>query len=331
MSEHVKVSNSLVDTSSGGAFQRKSSSFRNTITADGSNGFKAEPNRYHLYVSLACPWAHRTMLFRKLKGLEDVIGLSVVHYYMGEYGWSFKKEHKGDVDDATTGDSVHNFDFLRQVYMKSDPDYNGRITVPVLWDKHKNVIVNNESSEIIRILNKEFNAFAKNPSLDLCPEELRADIDKMNEYVYPNINNGVYRCGFATSQQAYEEAFRDLFTALDKIEDVLSKSRFLTGDKFTEADVRLFTTLIRFDVVYVGHFKCNKKQIRQYPAIYNYLKELYQHPSIKPTVNFKHIKNHYYMSHPSINPTGVVPVGPDPSDLDSPHNRSSFGGVSEFA
>jgi putative glutathione S-transferase len=239
---------------------------------------------------------------------------------MGDMGWTFDKS-----DDGLVSDEVNHANLLREVYLKANPDYDGRITVPVLWDKHKNTIVNNESAEIIRMLNSEFNAFATNPTLDLYPADLQKKIDEMNEFVYPNINDGVYKCGFAKTQSAYEDAFDKLFAALDKLEELLIKQRYLVGNQLTEADVRLFTTLIRFDAVYTGHFKCNKKQLREYPAILGFTRELYQHPTVKTTVNFQHIKHHYYYSHASINPTRVVPKGPDNSYLDVPHNRDKIG------
>lgn len=309
------------DTNTKGAFVRKDAQFRNWITADGSSEFKAEANRYHLYISLACPWAHRTYIVRKMKGLEDVIGLSIVNWFLGEKSWTFTEGT--DEAGVDTTDSINHFTTVKQLYLSANPEYNGRTTVPVLWDKEKKTIVSNESSEIIRMLNSEFNQFAKNPKLDLYPENLRKEINEVNDFVYPNINNGVYKCGFATTQAAYEEAFEDLFNALEKIEERLSKSRYLIGNTLTEADVRLFTTLVRFDPVYVGHFKCNKKQIREFPAIYGFLKDLYQNPGITSTVNFHHIKYHYYGSHKSINPTGVVPKGPI-IDLSSPHGRENL-------
>jgi len=256
-----------------------------------------------------------------MKGLEDVIGLSIVNHFLGEKSWTFTEGK--DEAGIDTSDPINHTKGVRELYLKANPDYDGRTTVPVLWDKSKHTIVSNESSEIIRMLNSEFNALAKNPQLDLYPESLRKQIDEINDFVYPNINNGVYRCGFATTQEAYEEAFESLFNALDKIEERLSQSRYLVGNSLTEADVRLFTTLVRFDPVYVGHFKCNKKQIREYPALYGFLRDMYQHPSITSTVNFYHIKHHYYGSHKSINPTGIVPKGPL-VDLSTPHNRENL-------
>ncbi len=308
------------DTSkTGGRFQRSKSQFRDFVTKDGTpaegreRGFKAEPGRYHLYVSLACPWAHRTLIFRKLKKLEDVISVSVVHHFMDENGWTFLKE------DGATGDDLYGFDFLHQIYTKADPAYSGRVTVPVLWDKKTETIVSNESAEIIRMLNDAFDEWG-DATLDLYPEELRNEIDSINTLVYDNINNGVYKAGFATTQEAYEEAFKALFKALDDVEERLSRQRYLAGNRLTEADWRLFTTLVRFDPVYVGHFKCNLRRIADYPQLSNYLRELYQVPGVAETVDMLHIKAHYYGSHGTINPTGVVPLGPE-LDLTAPHNR----------
>ena len=306
--------------STGGRFVRHDSVFRNWVTADGGKGpsgeggFQAEPGRYHLYVSLACPWAHRTLIFRKLKKLEDVISVSVVDPLMGEEGWTFS-DFPGAIPDNVNGKKR-----LYEVYLLAKPDFSGRVTVPVLWDKQRKTIINNESSEIIRMLNSAFNAFTRARE-DYYPEALRGEIDRINKFVYPNINNGVYRTGFATTQNAYEEAFRDLFHALDEVEKILSARRYLAGDRVTEADWRLFTTLIRFDPVYVGHFKCNLRRIADYPNLSNYLRELYQWPGVKETVNFDHIKRHYYMSHPQINPTRIFPAGPE-IKLDLPHNRA---------
>eukprot|EP00274_Cyanoptyche_gloeocystis_P006244 CAMPEP_0196652496 /NCGR_PEP_ID=MMETSP1086-20130531/1817_1 /TAXON_ID=77921 /ORGANISM="Cyanoptyche gloeocystis , Strain SAG4.97" /LENGTH=323 /DNA_ID=CAMNT_0041983087 /DNA_START=77 /DNA_END=1048 /DNA_ORIENTATION=- len=308
---------SLDDNNKKGEFVRSPSVFRNFITKDGSSGFPAEPNRYHLYISLACPWAHRTYIYRKMKGLEDVIGLSIVHHFMDSQGWTFEQT------EGTIPDTVNHCKLMREIYLLVNPQYDGRVTVPVLWDKQKKAIVNNESSEIIRMFNSEFNDLAKSPGLDLYPPHLRAEIDKWNDLIYPNINNGVYRCGFATTQEAYDEAFKKLFATLDEVEAHLSKSRFLCGDEITEADIRLFTTLIRFDPVYVGHFKCNLHRIEDYPSLSGYVRELYQHPDIKPTVDFHHIKAHYYGSHDRINPTRIVPLGPDLSYLDAPNTRAA--------
>ena len=307
---------------SGGRFVRSQSQWRDWVSPDGrpapgkTRGFKAEPGRYHLYVSLACPWAHRTLIFRVLKKLENIISVSVVHHFMGENGWTFLAE------DGATGDTLYGLDYLHQIYTKADPHYSGRVTVPVLWDKQQQTIVSNESSEIIRMLNSAFNQWG-DASLDLYPEALRQEIDAVNEMVYPAINNGVYRAGFATTQAAYEEAFGELFGALDELEERLSRQRYLVGDRLTEADWRLFTTLVRFDPVYVGHFKCNLRRIAAYPSLSNYLRDLYQVPGVAGTVNFLHIKAHYYGSHATINPTRIIPVGPE-IDLLAPHDRDRF-------
>ena len=302
-----------------GEFKREAAQLRNWVTADGSAGqsgdagFKAEKDRYHLYVSLACPWAHRTLIFRHLKGLEDYISVSVVSPDMLEHGWTFDK------DNHSTGDALFDSDFMHQIYTRNKADYSGRVTVPVLWDKKTQRIVSNESAEIIRMFNSAFNSLTGNER-DFYPQSLRSEIDEVNEFVYHNINNGVYRAGFATTQEAYTEAFDDLFAALDKIEQRLSANRYLVGDTLTEADWRLFTTLIRFDSVYVGHFKCNLRTIESYPAISNYLRELYQIEGVSKTVDFYHIKRHYYFSHTMINPTQVVPKGPE-IDYNRAHNR----------
>ncbi|MDZ5697962.1 glutathione S-transferase family protein [Chelativorans sp. M5D2P16] len=308
------------DTSkTGGRFERSKSQFRDFVTADGrpaegrERGFKAEPGRYHLYVSYACPWAHRTLIFRKLKKLEDVISVSVVHHFMGENGWTFKAE------EGATGDTLHGLDFLHQIYTKADPRYSGRVTVPVLWDRKTETIVNNESAEIIRMLNSAFDEWG-DAALDFYPDDLRGEIEAVNALVYDNINNGVYRAGFATTQDAYEEAFGQLFDALDTVEERLSRRRYLAGDRLTEADWRLFTTLVRFDPVYFGHFKCNLRRIVDYPNLSNYVRELYQVAGVAETVNLHHIKAHYYGSHTTINPTGIVPVGPE-VDFTAPHDR----------
>lgn len=302
-----------------GEFKREAAQLRNWVTADGSAGesgdagFKAEKDRYHLYVSLACPWAHRTLIFRHLKGLEDYISVSVVSPDMLEHGWTFDK------DNHSTGDALFNTDYLHQIYTRNKPDYSGRVTVPVLWDKKSQRIVSNESAEIIRMFNSAFNDLTGNER-DFYPASLRTEIDEINDLVYNNINNGVYRAGFATTQEAYEDAYDHLFAALDKIELRLTDNRYLVGDTLTEADWRLFTTLIRFDSVYVGHFKCNLRTIESYPAISNYLRELYQTEGVSKTVDFYHIKRHYYFSHTMINPTQIVPKGPA-IDYSRPHNR----------
>ncbi|EWY39796.1 glutathione S-transferase [Skermanella stibiiresistens SB22] len=298
--------------STGGAFKRQESAFRDWVTADGSSGFKAEPGRYHLYVSLACPWAHRTLIFRKLKKLEDAISVSVVEPLMLENGWEL----------APGADPVNGKSYLYQVYTEVKPDMTGRVTVPVLWDKQKRTIVSNESAEIIRMLNSEFNAFGDG-STDYYPADLRGAIDEINAYVYDRVNNGVYKTGFATEQAVYEKAFDQLFEALDTLEERLGGQRYLVGDRLTEADWRLFTTLVRFDAVYVGHFKCNLRRIADYPNLSNYLRELYQIDGVAETVSFEHIKRHYYGSHKTINPTGIVPKGPA-LDLDAPHDRHRF-------
>lgn len=300
-----------------GRFVRKAPQFRNWVTTDGragpsgKGGFKAEIRRYHLYVSLACPWAHRTLIFRALKGLEKMISVSVVHWYMAENGWTF------DVGDGVAPDTVNGAQFLYQVYTKAKPDYSGRVTVPVLWDKHTKTIVSNESPEIIRMFNSAFNELGAAQG-DYYPEHLRSEIDALNDRIYTSVNNGVYRCGFATTQAAYEEAITPLFDTLDWLEDILSRKRYLTGAQITEADWRLFTTLIRFDPVYVGHFKCNTRRIADYANLSNYLRDLYQQPGIARTVNMEHIKRHYYESHTSINPSRIVPKGPD-TDFTTPH------------
>lgn len=298
-----------------GKFERQASQFRDWIQNQPGAKFAPESGRYHLYVSLACPWAHRTLIFRKLKGLEAHIDVSVVSPDMLGQGWSFA-DYPG-----STGDKLFGSSYMHQVYTKAKQDITSRVTVPVLWDKQTNSIVNNESADIIRIFNSEFNSITGN-ELDFYPEELRAEIDEINEFIYPNINNGVYRSGFATTQEAYREAVVALFDALDEVEARLAKQRYLVGEHITEADWRLFTTLIRFDAVYVGHFKCNFRRIEDYPNISNYLRELYQYPGIAETVNLDHIKRHYYFSHTMINPTQVVPEGPV-LDFSQAHNRGS--------
>ncbi len=299
--------------STGGRFVRRESIFRDWVTADGSSGFPAASGRYHLYVSLACPWAHRTLIYRTLKGLEDHISVSIVHPLMLENGWTFQD------GEGVIADTVNRAEFLHQVYSAARPDYTGRVTTPLLWDREGNTIVNNESSEIIRMLNREFDRVGAN-DLDFCPEELVDEIDRMNDFVYRTVNNGVYRAGFATSQSAYEEAVIELFEALDRLERLLAGQRYLVGDRITEADWRLFPTLLRFDAVYVGHFKCNIRRLVDYPNLWAYTRELYQVPGVADTVNFEHIKLHYYGSHASINPTGVVPRGPQ-IDFALPHGR----------
>ncbi|MDX3926911.1 MAG: glutathione S-transferase family protein [Shinella sp.] len=311
--------------STNGRFERAASQFRNWITADGSpgptgeGGFKAEADRYHLYVSFACPWAHRTLIFRKLKKLEDLVGVSVVDPLMLSNGWELKGE------DGGTGDHLFGLKALWQVYVKADPGYSGRVTVPVLWDKKLNRMVSNESAEIIRMFNSAFDGITGS-SLDFYPPELREVIDALNARIYDTVNNGVYKAGFATTQDAYRENVLRLFEMLDELEALLSKKRYLTGDRLTEADWRLFTTLLRFDPVYVGHFKCNIRRIADYPNLSGYLRELYQVPGVAETVNMRHIKEHYYRSHKTINPTGIVPVGPE-IDLDAPHGRGRLAGA----
>ncbi len=307
------------DTKDDGRFKREDSAFRSWITAtgeagsSGNQGFKAEAGRYHLYVSLACPWAHRTLTMRALKGLEDMISVSVVGMSMLEDGWTFDK------DDGSTGDPLFGARFLRDIYTRAKADYTGRVTVPVLWDKKTGTIVSNESADIIRMLNSAFNGLGAKEG-DYYPELLRAEIDEINERVYHTVNNGVYKAGFATTQSAYEEAVVPLFETLDWLEERLAENRYLAGDTITEADIRLFTTLVRFDPVYVGHFKCNIRRISDYPELSAYLREIYQLPGVKETVDMTHIKTHYYKSHKTINPTGIIPVGPV-VDLDAPHGR----------
>lgn len=305
--------------SSGGRFQREDAGFRNWVTADGSagpsgvGGFKAEPNRYHLYVSLACPWAHRTTIYRKLKGLEDMVSLSVVHPFMGDKGWTFA------AGEGVIADPLHDADYAYEIYVAAKPDYTGRVTVPILWDKKTNTIVSNESSEIIRMFNTAFDEVGARAG-NFLPVEKLAEIDEINDRVYTAVNNGVYKAGFATTQAAYEEAVTALFEALDMLEARLSQQRYLVGQTITEADWRLFTTLVRFDSVYFGHFKCNIRRIVDYPNLWGYLRELYQVPGVAETVNMTHIKQHYYGSHANINPTRIVPVGPA-IDFHSPHQR----------
>lgn len=306
-----------------GKFVRSESQFRNWVTADGSagvsgqGGFKAEPGRYHLYVSLACPWAHRTLIFRQLKGLQEMIDVSIVSPYMHEQGWTFKQDF--DLSDAVIGDHLYGMEFMHQIYTKADPHYSGRVTVPVLWDKQQQTIVSNESADIIRMFNSAFDDVGARAG-DYYPQALQADIDRWNEVIYSNINNGVYKAGFATTQAAYEEAFGALFAHLEKLESHLSTHRYLVGDVVTEADWRLLTTLLRFDAVYVGHFKCNHKRIVDYPHLWGYVRELYQYAGVAETLDLAHIKHHYYASHDTINPTAVVPVGPT-LDFMAPHFR----------
>ena len=312
------------ESSADGAFQREQAQRRSWVTADGQpgpsgeGGFKAEAGRYHLYVSLACPWAHRTLILRKLNGLESLIDVSVVSWLMLENGWTFDKAL------GSSGDTLDGFDFMHQRYTADTADYTGRVTVPVLWDKQLNRIVSNESAEIIRMFNSAFNALTGN-TLDFYPETLRPSIDTLNERIYPAVNNGVYRAGFATSQPAYESAFDDVFAELDYLEQHLGDHRYLAGEYLTEADVRLFTTLIRFDAVYYSHFKCNLRRIADYSNLSNWLRELYQWPGVAETVDFEHIKGHYYASHRTINPTGIVPKGPLQA-FDAKHDRGRLSG-----
>jgi glutathionyl-hydroquinone reductase len=306
-----------------GRFVRPTTRFRNWITEDGSagpsgdGGFPAARGRYHLYVSLACPWAHRTLIMRKLKGLEEIVSVSVVEPLYGPHGWWFGTS-AGTIPDTVNGASE-----LAEIYLRADPKYTGRVSVPVLWDKERRTIVNNESAEIIRMLNGAFGRFT-NVRTDYYPQPLRAEIDRINTLTYENVNNGVYRTGFATTQEAYEEAFRSVFAALDEIEARLARTRYLVGNAPTEADWRLFPTLIRFDAVYYSHFKCNLRRIIDFPNLSNYLRDLYQHGGVAETVNMDHIKRHYYGSQRHVNPTGIVPVGPA-LDFTAPHDRARFG------
>ncbi|MBL4851827.1 MAG: glutathione S-transferase family protein [Gammaproteobacteria bacterium] len=302
-----------------GKFMRSKAQFRNWVTQDGSagpsgkTGFQAEAGRYHLYVSYACPWAHRTLIFRKLKGLEGMVSLSVVNWFMGSHGWTF------EADKGVIADTVNNAHYYHEIYTQADKHYSGRVTVPVLWDKQTNTIVSNESSEIIRMFNSAFDNVGATPG-DYCPIALRDEIDTINTRIYDTLNNGVYKVGFSTMQQAYEEAVYPLFETLDWLEDKLGKRRYLLGDTITEADWRLFTTLVRFDAVYYNHFKCNIRRIIDYPNLWGYLRDLYQHPGVAETVHMEHIKNHYYGSHQSVNPTRIVPAGPE-IDFLAPHSR----------
>lgn len=308
----------------GGKFEREAARFRNWVTADGTpgpqgeGGFQAESGRYHLYVSMACPWAHRTLIFRKLKGLEPHIAVSVVHPDMVENGWEFRP------DDEKHRDHLHNCQFMHQLYTRAAPTYSGRVTVPVLWDTHQQTIVSNESADIIRMLNSAFDGLdGVKTELDFFPAELHSDIEAVNERVYHTVNNGVYKAGFATAQDKYEEAYAELFQSLDWLEDRLSTQRYLVGHQLTEADWRLFTTLIRFDAVYFSHFKCNRQRIADFPALSAYVRDLYQVPGVAETVDLEQIKRHYYVSQRTINPTQVVPVGPE-VELDTPHGREAL-------
>ncbi len=312
------------DTSkTGGAFKRDTSRFRNWVTADGSAGpsgeagFKAEAGRYHLYVSYACPWAHRTLIFRALKGLDGLIDVSAVHPEMLDDGWTFATDF-----DGATGDKLHGSKFMRDVYTRADPQISGRVTVPVLWDKAQGKIVSNESAEIIRMLNSAFDGLTGNTD-DYYPENLRSQIDEVNARIYDEVNNGVYKSGFATTQEAYEKAVYPLFEALDWLEERLTTRRYLMGDTLTEADWRLFTTLVRFDSVYHLHFKCNRRRIVDYPALWAYTRDLYQHPGVAQTVQMDHIVRHYHYSHDTINPNRIIPINPV-LDFDAPHDRASL-------
>jgi putative glutathione S-transferase len=309
-----------------GHFERKDSAFRDWVTPDGrpgptgQDGFRAMAGRYHLYVSLACPWAHRTLIVRALKGLETIIPISVTHWLMAEQGWTFQ------AGEGVIPDTLYNSRYLHELYSRADEQYTGRATVPVLWDQHTQTIVNNESSDIIRMLGSAFDQIGARPG-DFYPLALREEIDAVNARIYDTLNNGVYKCGFATTQSAYEAAAGPLFDTLDWLEDRLSRSRFLCGDTLTEADIRLFTTLVRFDAVYHGHFKCNVRRIVDYRNLWAYTRDMFQLPGVAATVDLAHIKRHYYMSHRRINPTGIVPVGPA-VDFEAPADR--IGGVDKL-
>jgi len=299
-----------------GAFKRQEDQFHGWVTRDGSSGHPAETDRYHLYVSLACPWAHRTVIMRKLKNLEDVVGMTVVDPVRDERGWAFRD------GPGHSRDPINGFRFLSEAYAATAPAYDARVTVPVLWDRQEGRIVSNSDDDIMRMLNSAFDDFTDS-GLDFYPEELRAEIDAVNDQVYPNVNDGVYRAGFATSQVAYEDAVGALFDTLDQLEERLVRQRYLVGDRLTEADWRLFPTLVRFDAVYYVHFKCSIRRIVDYPNLWGYLRDLYQYDGVAATVDFDHIKRHYYMTHPDINPTRLVPVGPD-MDLTTPHGRGAL-------
>ncbi|HKN86607.1 MAG TPA: glutathione S-transferase family protein [Nitrospiraceae bacterium] len=301
------------EQSAGGEYQRQQDAFSDWITEDGHSGYPAAKGRYHLYVSLACPWAHRTIIVRKLKKLEDVIGMTVVDPLRDDRGWAFRD------GPGHSADPINGFKFLSEAYLATDPNYRRRVTVPVLWDTEAKRILSNSDDDIMRMFNCEFDRLTES-SIDLYPEDLRDEIDTLNTFVYENVNNGVYRAGFATAQQAYERAVRRLFEALDLLDTRLAQQRYLFGSRIVETDWRLFVTLVRFDVVYHGHFKCNIRRIADYPNLFGYLKDLYQYDGIADTVNFNHIKRHYYMTHDEINPTRIVPLGPA-QDLRSPHDR----------
>lgn len=310
---------------SGGRFERPRTSFHNWVTPDGaagptgSAGFAAAPGRYHLYVSLACPWAHRTLIMRALKGLEAMIPVSVVHWHMGESGWTFR------AGPGVIADPIHHADYLYQVYLAAQPSYTGRVTTPMLWDKQTGTIVNNESAEILRMFNSAFDAIGARPG-DYYPAELREEIDSLNTRIYDTVNNGVYKAGFATTQPAYEDAVGPLFDTLDWLEGRLARQRYLCGGRPTEADIRLLVTLLRFDLVYYSHFKCNLRQIADYPNLSNYTRDLYQVPGVSATFDAMHAKRHYYESHRTINPSGIVPLGPA-VDFGLPHDRGQFAGA----
>jgi putative glutathione S-transferase len=312
-------SESYESTNEDGEFERQETSFRDWVRDDPDAEFPVEAGRYHLYVSYACPWAHRTLLVRALKGLEDVVSYDVVDPYRDEDGWQFTPEKEG-----CTPDTVNGFDYLREAYEAADPNVTGRVTVPVLWDKREDTIVNNESAEIMRMLDVEFDRLAER-DVDLYPEGLRSEVDRIVDAIYEPINNGVYRTGFADSQSAYDEAVADLFDALDHWDEVLADRRYLAGDRLTEADVAMFTTLVRFDEVYHTHFMCNHRLIREYDNLWPYLRELYQLPGVAETVNMDHITEHYYTTHPDVSPKRIVPVGPDP-EFEAPHDRDRLPG-----
>ncbi|MBK4715177.1 MULTISPECIES: glutathione S-transferase family protein [Tenebrionibacter/Tenebrionicola group] len=311
--------------STNGRFERSQATFRHWITADGTagpsgeGGFNAHRGRYHLYVSLACPWAHRTLIMRKLKGLEKLVSVCVVHPLMLEHGWTFNHDFP-----QATGDTLYHHDYLWQLYTQAEPGYSGRVTVPLLWDKERQTIVSNESADIIRMFNNAFDAQGARAG-DYYPGPLRASIDELNSWIYDSVNNGVYKAGFATCQQAYDDAVKGVFTSLARLEQLLDKHRYLTGNSLTEADIRLWTTLIRFDPVYVTHFKCDRYRISDYPNLYGYLRDIWQLPGVAETVNFDHIRTHYYRSHKTVNPTGIISYGPC-QNLDEPHGRDErFG------
>lgn len=319
MTDAQRLAQFAAETDTNGNFVRQVSAFRRTVSAEPGAEFPPEAGRYHLYVSYACPWASRTILYRRLKGLEHAIGMTVVNPVRDEHGWAF-----GDGSDANgEPDPLHGWTYLSEGYRQTDPAFDGRVTVPVLWDTHTDTAVNNESSEIIRMLGSAFDAVADNPELDLYPAALRSEIDALNDRIYAEINNGVYRAGFATTQSAYERAVTQLFAALDWLEEHLHRRRYLTGNQITEADWRLAMTLFRFDPVYVGHFKCNVRRIADYPNLWAYTRDLYQQPGVAETVNIDHIKRHYYVTHPQINPTRVVPMGPE-IDWWAAHGREAL-------